>query len=234
VGTQPELLGEMEGIFNELAALGVDGIDINDNFEFPCWYTEKNNTLLLSSYDEFTLSLFEQDMRRKVIGNTPAEKAKYISDHQEIYYDWIVWRGRQVSNMLAEFQTMISKTGKLRFRPNLLIGNWVFVSNGLDYYRIAGGVDTLNMMLVNDVPDKEIPGYLKTCRDAEPKNISASVYLRDLDVKEKNLLEKKIEMAITEGATTVNVYSYDDIRGKNLSSTITEVFSRVHAKYLQK
>ena len=51
---EPECLEEMEGIFDELVFLGVDGIDVNDNFEFPCWYITKNDTTLLSSYDNFT------------------------------------------------------------------------------------------------------------------------------------------------------------------------------------
>ncbi len=228
---EPECLEEMEGIFDELASLGVDGIDINDNFEFPCWYITKNDTTLLSSYDDFTLARFERDTGRKVLGNTTVEKAKYISDHDEINYDWIVWRGKQVSNLLAEFQNMVTKAGKLEFRPHLLIGDWVYVSNGLDYYKIAENVETLYVMIANEVPIKDVPGFLKTCRETEPKKMSASVYLYDIGPKDGGKLEQKIDMVVAGGATTVNIFSYDDIQSKNLSSMITEVFSRVHAKY---
>ena len=163
----PKMLADINGIIDEVAAYGVDGITLNDNFQFPSWYLPESKETLLSSYDAFTIARFQNDTGCVVVGDGPAEWASYIQSNPEIDNDWIKWRSQQVTKLLAVCRQDVAQTGKpVDFGPQLLVGNWVYHDNGLDYFEIAKAVDVLYPMFGDGEKNSDIPPIMQKCRNA--------------------------------------------------------------------
>ncbi len=114
----------LKNIVKEVMSYGVDGIDINDNFQFSDQYIEETDEVLISSFDEFTISKFEDSE----------------------YDDWAKWRASQVTELITYLNEIIT----IPFRPHLLTHGDPYQYYGLDYSAIAQQVDVMYLMIMPD------------------------------------------------------------------------------------
>jgi len=119
----------LENLIKEIEALGVDGIDINDNFQFPDQYVEQTDQVLFSSYDQFTLNKF--------------------NSQKEL--DWFEWRSKQVTQLIKFFSQTIS----IDFRPHLLTHANPYEYYGLDYKEIGKYADKMYFMIMPDQTEEK-------------------------------------------------------------------------------
>jgi hypothetical protein len=224
----PEMLEDLQGIIGEVVSYGFDGITLNDNFEFPSWYLAKEKRTLLSSYDPVSISYFEKEMKREVLGNGAVERAAYIESTPEIYNDWIRWRAWQVTTLLAICQEFVDDSGRdIEFGPHLLVGNWVYNDNGLDYFDIAKNVDAMYLMFGDGEKNSDIPAILQKCRNATPKKIAASIYLNNTKSKNDKLLSERIRLVYDSGADQVSLFDFNQIVWNGLENAVGKAFSDI-------
>lgn len=127
--SEPEYRDLLKNIIDEVESYGVDGIDINDNFQFSDQYLEQTDEILFSSFDEFTIKKFK----------------KSGSD------DWFQWRANQVTELI----TFLNQIIDIEFRPHLLFHGDPYEYYGLDYDAIAKQVDALYLMIMSDQPQEK-------------------------------------------------------------------------------
>lgn len=224
----PEMLGDIKSIINEVAGYGVDGIALNDNFQFPSWYLEKQKETLLSSYDAATVRRFENETGRVVLGNGSSEWAGYIRDNPEIFYDWVSWRGKQVTRLLQACQQDVAESGRqIEFGPHLLVGNWVYHDNGLDYFAIAKIVDVMYLMFGDGEKNGDIPAIMRKCENATPKKIAASIYLNNTASRNALALTERIGIVYDNGARQVGLFDFNQIAWNNLSGAVGKAFASI-------
>jgi hypothetical protein len=222
------MLEDLQGIIGEVASYGFDGITLNDNFEYPSWYLSKEKKTLLSSYDPVSISYFEKEMKREVLGNGTVERAAYIENTPEIYNDWIRWRAWQVTTLLAVCQGFVDDTGRdIEFGPHLLVGNWVYHDNGLDYFDIAKTVDAMYLMFGDGEKNSDIPAILQKCKNATPKKIAASIYLNNTKSKNEKVLLERIKLVYDNGADQVSLFDFNQIVWNGLEKTVGKSFSDI-------
>ena len=140
----------LKNIVEEVMAYGVDGIDINDNFQFSDQYLEETDTVLFSSFDEFTINKFEED------GSG----------------DWAKWRAGQVTELITYLNEIIT----IPLRPHLLTHGDPYQYYGLDYPAIAQQVDVMYLMIMpNQAKEKHLELIEKT-KKAGAKRTAVSTY----------------------------------------------------------
>ncbi len=142
-----ECVDLLRGLIREIASLGVDGIDINDNFQFSDVYLEDEDRTLLTSYDGFTVRSFERDTGIQVPGDSPREWAIFIEGNEEVWRRWVEWRAEQVTE-LVRLVTDAAREARpgLEVRPHLLIWD-PLETYGIDFPAIAGITGSLYVMI---------------------------------------------------------------------------------------
>lgn len=216
----------LKNIIDEVAAYGVDGIDINDNFQFSDEYLEEIDETLYSSFDDFTIKKFEKDKNITVQGDYPKDRADYIKNHYDIYSDWLKWRADEIIQLFKILNKDIKDTGlNIYFRPHLLTYGDPYQYYGLDYQEIAKEVDVLYLMITPEQEKEKYFDVIKQAKDAQAKRIIVSTYLFESEdweavEKDKDKILERIEWIKEAGADEVYVYDFKFIEEGNLWPTI--------------
>ncbi|MCK4454101.1 family 10 glycosylhydrolase [Candidatus Parcubacteria bacterium] len=223
----------LKNIINEIISYGVDGIDINDNFQFSEQYLEENGTTLYSSFDDFTIKKFEKETDIAVQGNSPKKWATYIESHQDIYKNWLKWRAEQVTQLLKILKQNIEDSGvDIPLRPHILTHEDPYVYYGLDYWEIAKEVDVLYVMIAPEQPKEKYFEIIKDCQDTQTKRIAASTYLfkemgsPELERDEEKILQR-MKWIVGAGADELYVYNFRLIEEGNLWMSIKSIFDKI-------
>lgn len=205
----------LSNLIREVAGLGFDGIDINDNFEFPDEYMESTDTILYSSYDDFTINKFQVETGIAIKGGSPPEIASFLKNDPAVYSQWLSWRSEQVTLLLKFLGEEVHKAGNnLVFRPHLLTYGDSYELYGIDSKPVAGIVDVMYLMITPEPDETEqmyrsvIAGY----QNANPKNLAVSTYLfKNIDdqVLETNTQRITRRVGWISGAGVKEVYFYD-------------------------
>ncbi len=219
----------LKNIISEVASYGVDGIDINDNFQFPTQYLEETDTTLFSSFDNFTLGKFEKETGITVPGDSVKEKADYLMKKP----DWFSWRAEQINQLFRILKQDIKDTGRdIPLRPHLLTSEDPYSYYGLDWQGIAKEADVLYVMLIPDQPKEKYFETVKQCQDAGAKRIAASTYLlKEIDKsdieKDAGKISDRISWIAEASADEIYVYDFRLIEEGNHWLTIKNVFSEL-------
>jgi len=223
----------LKNIIGEVISYDVDGIDINDNFQFSDQYLEETDTTLYFSFDDFTIKKFEEDINVAVQGNSPKEQAKYIESHPDIYLSWLNWRAEQVTQLIKILKQDIKNTGlDIPLRPHLLTHGDPYEYYGLDYQRIAKEADALYLMITPDQSKEKYFEIIKGCQDIQTKRIVASTYLYielgspTIERNEEKILER-MKWIIEAGTDEIYVYNFRLIEEGNLWMTTKSVFEKI-------
>jgi len=223
----------LKNIIAEVVSYGVDGIDINDNFQFSDQYLEETDTTLFSSFDDFTIEKFEKETEVTIQGNSPKEWSEYLKGNADIYEKWLKWRAGEVTQLLRILKQDIKETGRdIPLRPHLLTSEDSYEYYGLDYDEIAKEVDVLYLMINPDEEKERYFEIIKEARDAQAKRIVVSTYLFEeedwsvVERDEEKILER-IKWIREAGAEEIYVYNFSLIEEGNLWSTIKSVFNRL-------
>lgn len=123
--SEPECKELLTALIKEVESYGVDGIDINDNFQFSDQYVEERDETLFSSYDQFTLSRVEGD--------------------------WFEWRAEQVTALVG----FLNQATSLPFRVHLLAHEDPYKYYGLDFKEIEKEVNMMYFMIMPDQPKEK-------------------------------------------------------------------------------
>ncbi len=226
---QAESKALLKNIIDEVVDYGVDGIDINDNFQFSDQYLEKTDTMLFSSFDDFTLKKFEKETGITVPGDSVKEKADYLMENQ----DWLNWRAEQINQLFRILKQAIKDTGRdIPLRPHLLTSEEPYSYYGLDYKGIAKEVDVLYMMITPEQPKEKYFEIIKHGQNIQAKPIAVSTYLfKDIDNPDIERDEEKIAERIrwikNAGADEIYVYDFRLIEEGNHWLTIKNIFSEL-------
>lgn len=218
----------LKNIIGEVASYGVDGIDINDNFQFSDEYLEETDTTLYLSFDDFTIEKFESDKNITIQGNNPKERADYIKNHSDIYLSWLRWRTDEIIRLIKMLSQDIVDTGiNIPLRPHLLTFGDPYEYYGLDYEGIAKEVDVLYLMITPDTDKEKYFEVIKRCKDTK-KRVAVSTYFfkeEDWDVVEsdKEKLLERIKWIKDAGADEIYIYDFGLIEEGNLWSTVKSV-----------
>ncbi|GEM_PF-3482513 len=200
-----ECIDLLRGVAREVAALGVDGIDINDNFQFSDVYLERSNTSLLTSYDEFTVRAFERDTGVTVKGNSPEEWASFIEGDDQIREKWVKWRAEQVTELIRIITSAAREVRpSIEVRPHLLIWD-PLETYGIDFSGIAAVTGTLYVM----IPSSESRlRHFKTVWKARQvaSKVVASTYLPDLPGLSEEEARKRAFWIASAGADGIYVF----------------------------
>lgn len=211
--SEEECLVLLKNIINELTGYGVDGVDINDNFQFSDQYLEETNTILFSSFDDFTIKKFEKDTGLIVLGDSVKEKADYLMKNP----DWFSWRAEQVLQLIKFLKQLVPG---LLLRPHLLTHANPYQYYGLDYQKIAKEVDVLYLMITPDEEKEKYFEVIKGGQDSQAKEVVVSTYLfeeEDWSVIERNkdkILER-ISWIREAGPDEIYVYDFRMIEQGN-------------------
>lgn len=226
----------LKDIINEIVSYGVDGIDINDNFQFSDQYLERTDTILFTSYDDFTIEKFEKEMNTTIQGDSPKEWAEYIKDNSDIYTSWLEWRAEQVTKLFKILKQTIKDIGvDIPLRPHLLTYGYPYEYYGLDYEGIAKEVDVLYLMITPEQPKEKYFAIIKSTQDSQPQRIAVSTYLFR---KENNLAVERNKEKILErmrwisdaGADEIYVYNFRLIEEGNHWLTVKKAFEEVNGE----
>mgnify|MGYP001589037120 FL=1 len=219
----------LKNIISEVASYGVDGIDINDNFQFPTQYLEEQDVVLYSSFDNFTVEKFENETGITVPGNSVKEKADYLMKKP----DWFSWRTKQINQLFRILKQNIKDTGRdIPLRPHLLTSEEPYSFYGLDYQGIAKEADVLYVMLIPEQAKEKYFEIIKQCKAAGAKRIAASTYLlkemgkSDIE-KDAEKISDRISWIAEAGADEIYVYDFRLIEEGNLWMTIKSIFDKI-------
>ncbi len=200
-----ECIDLLRGVAREVAALGVDGIDINDNFQFSDVYLEREDRSLLTSYDEFTVRAFERDTGVTVKGDSPEEWASFIEGNDQIRGKWVEWRAKQVTELIRIITSAARQVRpSIEVRPHLLIWD-PLETYGIDFSGIAAVTGTLYVM----IPSSESRlRHFKTVWKARQvaSKVVASTYLSDLPVLSEEEARKRAFWIASAGADGIYIF----------------------------
>ena len=219
----------LKNIISEVASYGVDGIDINDNFQFPTQYLEEQDVILYSSFDNFTVEKFENETGVTVPGNSIKEKADYLMKKP----DWLKWRAEQINQLFRILKQDIKDTGRdIPLRPHLLTSEEPYSYYGLDYQGIAKEADVLYVMLIPEQAKEKYFEIIKQSKAAGAKRIAASTYLlKEMDKsdieKDAGKISERMKWMKDAGADEIYVYDFRLIEEGNLWMTIKSIFDKI-------
>lgn len=225
---EPEYLEMIRGLIFELASLGVDGIDLNDNFQWAQWYFEDKDKTLFSSYDSFTIDSFERDTGIAIPSTSPKKHAAYIEGDDSIRSQWNEWKSQQVTSLLSQIQAYVDEAGDdIPFRPHLLYGDFVFQDFGLKYDKIASTVDVMYVMLSsqNTLTEQGIRSVADTVRGARAKSIAVSLYINDENKDDISVLGQRIGWLTREGIHNIYLHNFATIDQYGLWDTVQQTFT---------
>ncbi len=197
-----DLLSE---VVREVTSLGVDGIDVNDNFQFSDVYLEGEDVTLLTSYDEFTVRSFERDTGISVHGNSPEEWASFIEGNEGVWKKWVEWKASQVTELLR-IVASAARTVRpdIEIRPHLLI--WDPLNTyGIDFPSIASITGTLYVMIP---PSESRLRHFRAIWRARQvaSRVIASTYLNGLPELTVEEAERRAIWIASSGADGIFVY----------------------------
>ena len=202
---EKECIDLLRGIAREVASLGVDGIDINDNFQFSDVYLEKEDMSLLTSYDEFTVRAFERDTGVTVKGDSPEEWASFIEGNDQVWRKWVEWRAEQVTELIRIITSAARQVRPgIEVRPHLLIWD-PLETYGIDFSSIAAVTGTLYVM----IPSSESRlRHFKTVWKARQvaSKVMASTYLPDLPKLSEEEARRRALWIASAGADGIYVF----------------------------
>ncbi|MDK2372300.1 MAG: family 10 glycosylhydrolase [Candidatus Korarchaeota archaeon] len=200
-----ECIDLLRGVAREVAALGVDGIDINDNFQFSDVYLEREDQSLLTSYDEFTVRAFERDTGVTVKGDSPEGWASFIEGNDQIRGKWMEWRAKQVTELIRIITSAARQVRpSIEVRPHLLIWD-PLETYGIDFSGIAAVTGTLYVM----IPSSESRlRHFKTVWRARQvaSKVVASTYLSDLPELSEEEARKRALWIASAGADGIYIF----------------------------
>lgn len=218
----------LKNIITEVVSYGVDGIDINDNFQFSDQYLDETDTTLFSSFDNFTIKKFEREKNIVIPEDSPKERAEYIKNHSDIYISWLRWRADEIIQLLKILSKDIENSGlNIPLRPHLLTYGDPYEYYGLDYEGIAKEVDVLYVMITPDTDKEKYFEVIKRCR-ATTKRVAVSTYLFEEEdweavERDKEKILERIKWIKDAGADEIYVYNFKLIEEGNFWSTIKSV-----------
>jgi len=231
--SEKECIELLQNLIDEVISYGVDGIDINDNFQFSDQYLEESDSTIFSSFDDFTIEKFENETNNIVRGNSAKEKANYIKNNPEIYADWLKWRSKQITKLL-EILNEITKNynPNIPLRPHLLTYGDPYEHYGLDYQEIVKQVDVLYLMITPDQPKEKYFEVIKEGQNAKAEKIAVSTYLFEQEnwtVPEKDVKKilERMKWIVGAGADEVYVYNFELIEKGNLWPALKSTFDNI-------
>ncbi len=224
---EPECVSTLRALFREIASLGFDGVDVNDNFQFSDQYLESQDVTLTTSYDEFTVRAFENDTGVRVPGSGPREWAEFLESDEDARETWVRWRAAQVTRLIEIIADAVHEVDPdLPVRPHLLIWD-PLAAYGLDYAALAEatGSGTLYVM----VPSGESrPWHLRAVAQARRAcaRVVASTYLQGVSGLEDPVREaRRRGMWLAEGgADGVYVHWFGEAEELDLWDAVRAVF----------
>ncbi len=200
-----ECTGLLKSIAKEISSLGLDGIDINDNFQFSDTYLPSKDEVLLTSYDKFTVKAFERDTGVRVEGSSPVEWASYIRDHEGIWNKWISWRAEQVTELIRIITAAAREVKpNIEIRPHLLIWD-PLEAYGLDFAEISSVTGTLYVMIPSSESRMRHYRAVWSAKQVAPRVI-ASTYLPDLPKMTAEEAKRRALWIASAGADGIYVY----------------------------
>lgn len=232
----PEYLAMMKGIFDELAARGVDSIDLNDNFQYPALFYGDNQTLFLSSYDDFSIAQFSNDTGIKVQSSDARASAIMIENDAVLRNEWNRWRANQTKRLLAILQGYVDEINIRRgtsivFRPHLLADPEIAYENyGTDNALIAGLVDVVYLMMDANIPESQYGAIVEKMRQAGAKKIVASTYLIDVEKGDYEKLERRMASLKEQGVAGISIYNLEMANERHLIGRLPQLTALVKAK----
>ncbi len=202
---EPECVDMLSEVAREVASLGVDGIDINDNFQFSDVYLKEGDVTLLTSYDEFTVRAFERDTGVSVRGNSPTEWASFIEGNEAVWRKWVEWRASQVTELLRIVASAARAVRPdIEIRPHLLIWN-PLETYGIDFPSIASVTGTLYVMIPSS--ESRLRHFRAIWRARQVADrVIASTYLADLPELTVEEAERRAIWIASAGADGIFVY----------------------------
>ncbi|RLG47987.1 MAG: hypothetical protein DRO06_02020, partial [Thermoproteota archaeon] len=213
---EEECVSLLRELFAEVASLGFDGVDVNDNFQFPDWYVEEEDLTLYSSYDEFTVSAFEEDAGVDVPGSSPREWAEAIESDPGLWGAWVRWRAEQVTRLIEIVVEAVREVDPdLEVRPHLLIWD-PLETYGLDYRAIARLTGALYVMVSSPHPEDYVRA-VSAARRAGASKVVASVYLSEAGPGELARVVRR------PGADELFVYDFELIEEEGLWDEIGQL-----------
>ncbi len=224
-------------LISEISAYNIDGFDLNDNFQWAEYYDESEDKTLTSSFDNFTISMFEQETGASVEGNNPQEYADFIFNNEDIYQKWLEWRVEQVNKLLEFFKDEIAKSSKfIPFRPHLLASKWAKEDYGIDYSKACNIADIPYTMILVDQNENNIEKYRELTgliTGVSSKRLAVSTYL--YNVQDKDEIYKRIVLLNKCGANSINLFNYSLIEENSLfdevKSALKEAEEEISKKY---
>lgn len=224
-----DLIREM---FREAASLSLDGVDVNDNFQFSDAYSPEEDRYLLTSYDRYTVEMFEEDTGINVPGSSPQQWASFIEDNEEVWRAWVEWRASKVTKLIEIISEAMKEVNpSLEIRPHLLIWD-PLETYGLDYPALAGIADTLYVMVPGSESRTMHYRAVRMAKSAGARRVIASTYLVDLLGEDDPIEEarKRARWLASAGADGIFVYweGVDEER-YDMMRAIFDEFSRIKA-----
>ncbi|BBB31804.1 hypothetical protein TTHT_0165 [Thermotomaculum hydrothermale] len=222
----------LASLIDQLVSYNIDGIDLNDNFQWAEYYIENQDLTLYSSFDNFSVEAFESDTGINVEGNSPEEKADYIFNNEEIYNSWLEWRANQVNRLLEFIKNRIVKSGKsIPFRPHLLADKWALEDYGIDYQEACKIADIPYTMILVDSNEHNLEKYnelIFLIKQVSAKKIACSTYLYDIESNSNEELLKRILLFDSLNINSLNLFNLNEIEEKNLFNTVKYAISRAN------
>ncbi len=200
-----ECVDLLEAVVREVASLNVDGIDINDNFQFSDVYLEREDTTLITSYDEFTVRAFEEDTGVVIRGNSPEEWASFIEGNVGIWRKWVEWRADQVTELIRIITSAAREVRSgMEVRPHLLIWD-PLETYGIDFPKIASVTDTLYVMIPSG--ESRLRHFKAVWKARQvASRVLASMYLPDLPELSEEEARKRALWIASAGADGIYVF----------------------------
>ncbi len=206
-----ECVRALRGIARELAEMGFDGIDLNDNFQFSDYYDEGEDRTLYTSYDEFTVSAFESDTGVEVPGSGPREWAEAIESDPDLWERWVDWRAEQVTELVR----LVAEAGRevnpgLEVRPHLLIW-WPLETYGEDYHALADVAGTLYVMVSSHWDWRVHKRAVMAAIRAGAERVVASTYLFGANESDDPglFVRRRARWLASAGADGLYIFNYE-------------------------
>ncbi len=223
----------LKNIIEEVISYGVDGIDINDNFQFSAQYLEESGTMLYSSFDDFTIKKFEEERNLTIQGNSSKEWAEYIESRPALYESWLSWRAGEINQLFHILKQNIKDAGgNIPLSPHLITTEDPYSYYGIDYKGIAKEVDVLYLMFI---PEEEKERYFETIKNLKSdstKKVAASTYLFKEDdweavEKDEEKISERIKWLKEAGADEIYFYNFKFIEEGNHWLFLKNIFEKI-------
>ncbi len=197
-----DLLGN---VIKEIASLGVNGIDINDNFQFSNAYRPSTDEVLLTSYDRFTVEAFEKETGVRLQGKSPVEWSSYLRRDEVAWKKWVEWRAEQVTKLVGVIVRAAREVNsRIEVRPHLLIWD-PLETYGLDFSEIASVTGTLYVMI--PAGESRIRHYKAVWMARQVAGrVIASTYLSDLPELSEREARRRALWIASAGADGIYVF----------------------------